>query len=333
MGQASQATTAVAIAPARQSLVEKFAGKFGVEPEKMLATLRATAFKQREAKPGAPPPPVVTNEHMMALLVVADQYGLNPWTREIYAFADSQSGIVPVVGVDGWSRIINERPELDGIQFNEAEPVGNAPPAWIECAMFRKDRRVPIVVREYLTECRRNTPAWGSHPRRMLRHRALIQCARVAFGFAGLADPDEADRIVNGEARVVESGANLDELNERMMSRSSRPDYLPIGQDAKTTEAETASSTPVGSKPDQEQGVAAASDESARAAGEVAQPEGDAPARLTYAQIMDALKSATTIDGIDQVAADHLEGYSNVAQRKELVAEYKRLRAAIEAQQ
>jgi hypothetical protein len=31
----------------------------------------------------------------------------------------------------------------------------------------------------------------------MLRHKALIQCARVAFGFAGIHDPDEAERIAN----------------------------------------------------------------------------------------------------------------------------------------
>ncbi|WP_032251724.1 recombinase RecT, partial [Escherichia coli] len=42
----------------------------------------------------------------IALLIVANQYGLNPWTKEIYAFPDKQNGIVPVVGVDGWSRII-----------------------------------------------------------------------------------------------------------------------------------------------------------------------------------------------------------------------------------
>ncbi len=30
----------------------------------------------------------------------------------------------------------------------------------------------------------------------MLRHKALIQCARVAFGFGGIYDLDEAERII-----------------------------------------------------------------------------------------------------------------------------------------
>ncbi|WP_414650481.1 recombinase RecT, partial [Escherichia coli] len=49
-----------------------------------------------------------SDAQFIALLIVANQYGLNPWTKEIYAFPDKQNGIVPVVGVDGWSRIINE---------------------------------------------------------------------------------------------------------------------------------------------------------------------------------------------------------------------------------
>jgi hypothetical protein len=30
----------------------------------------------------------------------------------------------------------------------------------------------------------------------MLRHKAMIQCARIAFGFGGIYDQDEAERII-----------------------------------------------------------------------------------------------------------------------------------------
>jgi phage recombination protein Bet len=93
------------------SLVSRMAGKYGVEPDKMLSTLKATAFKGD-----------VSNEQLMALLIVAEQHGLNPWTKEIYAFPD-RTGIVPVVSVDGWSRIINEHPQMDGISL-EVNPEG-----------------------------------------------------------------------------------------------------------------------------------------------------------------------------------------------------------------
>ena len=85
----------------KPKLIQRFAERFSVDPNKLFDTLKATAFKQRD---GSAP----TNEQMMALLVVADQYGLNPFTKEIFAFPDKQAGIIPVVGVDGWSRIINQ---------------------------------------------------------------------------------------------------------------------------------------------------------------------------------------------------------------------------------
>lgn len=160
------------------SLLSKMAARFSVDPSKMLATLKSTAFKGD-----------VSNEQMMALLIVADQYGLNPWTKEIYAFPDRQNGIVPVIGVDGWARIINNSPEFDGMEFEQdAESC--------TCVIYRKDRAHPTKVTEYLSECRREAAPWKSHPRRMLRHKAMIQCARLAFGFVGVFDQDEAERII-----------------------------------------------------------------------------------------------------------------------------------------
>ena len=189
------------------SLVTKFATRYSVEPERLLVTLKATAFKQKADAP-------ITNEQMMALLIVADQYGLNPFTKEIYAYPDKQNGIVPVVGVDGWSRIINENPQADGIEFAYSEtfttPGGGKPcPDWCEVHIYRKDRSKPVVVREYLDEVYRqlNYPSpWQTHTKRMLRHKTLIQGARIAFGFVGIYDEDEAERILErdmGEAQVV----------------------------------------------------------------------------------------------------------------------------------
>lgn len=216
-----------AIAPTekqRKSLVAKFADRFSIEPEKMMAALKATAFKQRDGS-------VPTNEQMMALLVVADQYDLNPWTKEIYAFPDKNNGIVPVVGVDGWSRIINSHPQFDGMEYNYSENMIHPEGAksecheWMECVMYRKDRSRPITVREYLNEVYRPPfrktgqngaytvdGPWQSHPKRFLRHKATIQCARLAFGFVGIYDPDEADRIIEmGDVHIVESETVRDE--------------------------------------------------------------------------------------------------------------------------
>jgi len=43
----------------------------------------------------------------------------------------------------------------------------------------------------------------------MLRHKAMIQCARLAFGFAGIYDQDEAERI----AEVPGAGRQASEIS------------------------------------------------------------------------------------------------------------------------
>lgn len=165
------------------ALVVKFGSKYSVDQADVLQTLKQTCFQGQ-----------VNDAQMTALLVVADQYGLNPFTKEIYAFPDKRGGIVPVVGLDGWARIVNEHAMFDGVEFNygKDEEYG----AWMECVLFRKDRGHPIKIKEYMVEVARNTEPWKTHPRRMLRHKALIQCARIAFGFTGIYDEDEAQRIV-----------------------------------------------------------------------------------------------------------------------------------------
>jgi phage recombination protein Bet len=183
-------------------LVTRIAEKYGVDPDKMLSTLKATAFKQENNGD-------ISNEQMMSLLIVAEQYGLNPFTRELYAFPNKGGGIVPVVSIDGWARLVNTHRQFDGMRFTfDAEGC--------TCIMFRRDRAHPIEVTEFFAECKRNTGPWQSHPRRMLRHKAYIQCARLAFGFAGIYDEDEAFRII--EKDITPEVNRIDDVRSRLNS-------------------------------------------------------------------------------------------------------------------
>jgi len=207
-------------APQSASLVQRFAARFAVDPDKLMATLRSTCFKSD--KP-------VSNEQMMALLIVAEQYHLNPFTKELFAFDDKRGGIIPYVSVDGWSRIINEHPQFDGMRF----AFDTATQA-ITCTIFRKDRSHPTEVAEYMSECKRSTAPWQQTPLRMLRHKSLIQCARLAFGFAGIHDEDEARRIrdmgnvervdVSDYPEVSATNAARSKVREHLArSRTSKP--------------------------------------------------------------------------------------------------------------
>jgi len=196
-------------------LIEKFALQMGgVEPDKMVTILKQTAFRLPDKyRGGSWQPQEVTNEQMGALLVVAHAYGLNPFLKEIYAFPD-KGGIVPIVGVDGWSRMINNHEQFDGLKFEfsdekvQMDDHCKPSPDACTCIIFRKDRSHPTEVTEYLDEVYRpafekkgevKSGPWQTHTKRMLRHKATIQAARLAFGFTGIHDQDEAERIVTAE--------------------------------------------------------------------------------------------------------------------------------------
>jgi hypothetical protein len=143
--------------------------------------------------------------------MLSERLGLDPLNNEIYATAVTpESGkkarIVFVVGVDGWSKIINSHSQFDGMKFVESAPGDDELPLYIECTIFRKDRRVATSIREYMYEAHTGQGAWLTHPRRMLRHKAMVQCARACFGLGGVYEPDEAERV---------STALLSEANKR----------------------------------------------------------------------------------------------------------------------
>jgi len=217
--------TAVATVPENKkpSLLGIFGARFNIDPAKVMDVLKATCFKQKDGQ--------VSNEQMIQLLVVSDQYKLNPFTKEIYAFPGKNNDIIPVVSVDGWNRISNDSPVFSGIEFAYSDDIdettaGKPCPEWIECRITRTDRQQPIVVREYLDECYRDVGPWNSHPKRMLRHKANIQCARIAFGFSGIYDQDEAERIVE-----VIDGQSGEITNKKVTPQSAAASSVPEGFD------------------------------------------------------------------------------------------------------
>ncbi len=282
----------------------------------LIGTLKATAFKGQ-----------VSDAQMTALLVVANQYALNPWTKEIYAFPDKNNGIVPVVGVDGWSRIINSHPQFDGIDFEQDEQS-------CTCIIYRKDRSHPIKVTEWMAECKRGTGPWQSHPRRMLRHKAMIQCARLAFGYGGIYDQDEAERIVDatekhmGPAEVVpqspahypaaEFDKNLPAWRRAIEAGKKAAEDLIAMVETKGALTDEQKATLRAIKPPQP-----ASDV------QDVQPKDEAPA-FTYAQVADKLSAATDVEQLAE-AGSLIGAVSNADHRAELVTLYEQRSAEMEA--
>ena len=136
----------------------------------------------------------VSNEQLVAFLAVANAYGLDPLKREIFAFPGKGGSIQPIVSIDGWLSIINSQPTYDGMDLTENHNDSGALVS-VTCRIFRSDRSQPTVLTEYLEECRQKTDPWINRPRRMLRHKAVIQCSRYAFGLGGIMEEDEGREI------------------------------------------------------------------------------------------------------------------------------------------
>lgn len=184
------------VAERPRSVLVAMAHRFDMEPAAFEATVRATCIKpDRDGR-------TASREEFAAFLLVAKEYELNPLTKEIHAFMAKGGGVVPVVGIDGWSSLINRNHAFDGMEF--ADQIDERGQLYaVTCRMYRKDRSRPIETTEYMVECRRETDVWKKWPRRMLRHKAMIQAARYAFGFSGIFDPDEAERVAEVEPRDI----------------------------------------------------------------------------------------------------------------------------------
>jgi len=148
-----------------------------------------------------------TQDQFLTFMAVANEYGLNPMTKEIYAYPKKGGGIQPIVSIDGWMKIINSHPQFDGMEFTDSLGMEGQLLS-VTCRIYRKDREHPVEVTEYMNECAGpdkdkwgNPTPWGRWPARMLRHKAAIQAARYAFGFSGIVDPDEADRIESSDTK------------------------------------------------------------------------------------------------------------------------------------
>ena len=118
---------------------------------------------------------------ILTLLRMIQSLHLDPLCEEI-GFTQYDDGHWQVfITIEGCSKLLNQHPQFNGLVFNQADTLVEGVPEWVECSIYRRDRIMPITVREYLMEVRSEKEIWQKMPRRMLRHRALQQCVRLAI--------------------------------------------------------------------------------------------------------------------------------------------------------
>ena len=203
--------------PIRKTALAQLAERLNVPSEVMKETLKSTAFKECK-----------TDSEFLAAVIVANTYRLNPLLKEMYAFPAKGGGIIPIISIDGFISLANRHPEFDGVELIENEEdnhPGNLKS--VTAKFYLKSKKHPVVVTEYMDECYNDSKEpWKRWPRRMLRHKAYIQGARVAFGFSGLYDQDEAERIIDvtGKPQTIKEPEAITEHVQEQQPPQTQPD-------------------------------------------------------------------------------------------------------------
>ncbi|QWD46267.1 hypothetical protein G6659_01775 [Polynucleobacter paneuropaeus] len=118
---------------------------------------------------------------ILVLLRMVQALHLDPFSEEIGFTQYEDGGWQTFISIEGCSKLLNDHEQFNGLVFTQAETQIEGVPEWIECSIYRKDRILPITVREHYLEVKADSPVWQKMPRRMLRHRALQQCVRLAL--------------------------------------------------------------------------------------------------------------------------------------------------------
>ena len=122
--------------------------------------------------------------NLIHCLKLISEFKLDPFTHEITLISDPQTlgeSFIHIT-IDGWIKILNGQAQFDGFELEESEERTGQVPLWLLCKIYRKDRKVPISVKEYFSELKTEHEVWTCMPYRMLRYRTIAACVRIAFG-------------------------------------------------------------------------------------------------------------------------------------------------------
>lgn len=224
-------------------VVQACAKSMGMEPQ-----IFVTALRRRFADVAQ----LFGYTSILEVCHLIQKHRIDPFSGHLYLQVTGQPGrqvLRPVLGVDGWLAVINQHEQFQGVSFtyspesmpNPLQDQGGSQPSsvpvWMEATIVRGDRQVPFTVREYFMEVYQPTDAWFRMGSRQLRHKTLIQCARVAFGMSGLFDEDDISRMNAASPMAAVEGEDVADPDVAVQSRPRRETVL-VEAESETNEAD-----------------------------------------------------------------------------------------------
>ena len=196
-----------------QSLVNETARILKIDSFELSEWLKASAVPKDVQEP---------------LLKTVKRFRLNPLFGHIAWDPHPEYGAEVFITIDGWIYLIHREPSFRGVSFHPSPEMEHGIPVWMECRIYRADLMKPITVREYFVELKTDHPSWEQMPRRMMRHKTLQQCARLAFG---IHVPELNDRKLMTRTSTLEKSVVHQQLksmsSKQMLKEKLRSESIP----------------------------------------------------------------------------------------------------------
>ena len=192
-----------------ETLISDASQVIGIDPQELQDWIAECSVPQVLLKP---------------MLLTAKRLGLNPLLDHLAWELNLEGDWELFLPIDAWITLINREEKFQGMTFNQSSQMENGIPIWMECSIYRCDLTYPITVREYFIELKTEHPMWAQMPRRMLRHKTVQQCARLAFGISvpkiKISKPNQALSKMGMHAQNVSVPNVKQILKEKLISES-----------------------------------------------------------------------------------------------------------------
>lgn len=175
-----------------------------------------------------------TDAEFRMLVHLANKYGLDPLSREIWCVKYGSSPAAIYCGRDGFLTVAHKSGQFDGMSEGKFEKDDNGEILSCTVSVHRKDMKHPITATVYMSEYTTGRNMWKKMPHVMLLKVAESTALRKAFHVHGLYSPEEmstkgeeaqqpqAQTTTHVEAEVVEEDAGHTALVEQLQALRSK---------------------------------------------------------------------------------------------------------------
>ncbi len=190
----AQVLDQVVAATPRQTLIGRAADFLGTKPAQIFNLLRGKWKQTKGEKP-------LSDEELTSGLALIARYELDPFAKEIYVARDKKGGLMTIIGVDGWIKILDRTPGYDGFtqEFTFTDSTETVMKS-VTTTIYSKLRSHPVKYVAFMTEYKKQAGfVFATMPMHMLRIFSLRHAIRLFTPISCATTEQEARFMVAAE--------------------------------------------------------------------------------------------------------------------------------------